>query len=504
VAHHTELERKYDANADFVLPDLREAHVKVGEPATHTLQARYFDTEDLRLAAHGITLRRRRGGDDAGWHLKLPAGQNTKREIQLPLGDRGERAVPAELATLVTARTRGRPLVPVAEVETRRIERPLLGKNGRVLAKLADDTVHAHPFGRGGGEVRLMAWREIEIEAVTASDDFLSAVGDHLLGAGARESAARSKLARTLEAVPSSDRRADTGTAGGVLVTYLAKHFDKMLALDPLVRLADHDDDTVHKMRVSVRRMRSLLRTHRRMIDPARVTGLNTELKWLADALGEVRDLEVLRARSERRLADLPDADQRSTWLAAMAAEELRARDRLRESLSAPRYLALLDAVDAFLASPPLIGEHAGRPTRRETAKAVDQAWRKMLRRHARAAGLPPSTARDVALHGTRKAAKRARYTAEAAVPALGSPAKKLARRAERLQGLLGAYQDGVVAAERLGDFARRPGTPPAEAFAAGRLAEREERGRERELRNLPAAVKKAAKRGPRRALRKN
>ncbi|MCO6011349.1 CYTH and CHAD domain-containing protein [Actinoallomurus purpureus] len=502
MAHHTELERKYDADADFVLPDLRNARVEVGEPATHTLQARYFDTEDLRLAARGITLRRRQGGDDAGWHLKLPAGENTKREIQLPLGD-DARAVPEELARLVTAHARGRPLVPVAEVETRRVERPLLDENGRVLAKLADDTVHAHPFGRNDGEVRLMAWREIEIEAVTASDDFLAAVGDHLLGAGAREAAARSKLARTLETVPTTTRPSATGTAGGVLVTYLAKHYEEMLASDPLVRLADHDDDSVHRMRVAVRRMRSLLRTHRRMIASARAVGLDTELKWLADTLGEVRDLEVLRARFERRLADLPDADQRPTWLAGMATEEFRARDRLRAALSAPRYLAILDSVDVFLASPPLIGERAARPARRETARTVTKAWRTMLRRHAHAAGLPAGPARDAALHRARKAAKRARYTAEAAVPALGSPAKKLARRAARLQDLLGAHHDGVVAAGRLGDLARRPGTSAVEAFAMGRLAEREERDREREPRDLPAAVKKAAARKPLRALRR-
>ncbi|MCO5974280.1 CYTH and CHAD domain-containing protein [Actinoallomurus soli] len=497
MARHTELERKYDAEADFVVPDLE---VRVGAPATHTLQARYFDTEDLRLAARGITLRRRQGGDDAGWHLKLPAGKNTKREIQLPLGESAQ-TVPAELATLVTAHTRGRPLTPVAEVETRRIERPLLDEDGRVLAKLADDTVHAHPFGPGGGEVRLMTWREIEIEAVTASDGFLAAVGDHLLAAGAREAAARSKLARTLETVPSAAPPPATGTAGDVFLTYLGRHFGKMLAYDPLVRLADHDDDSVHKMRVSVRRMRSLLRTHRRMIDPARAAGLDAELKWLAGALGEVRDLEVLRARFERRLEQVPDAGREPTWLAAMAAEELRARDRLRETLSSTRYLSLLDSVDAFLAAPPLLPRRSGHRARTETAKAVAKSWRKMLRRHAHAAGLPAGPARDAALHRTRKAAKRARYTAEAAAPALGSPAKKLARRAERLQELLGAHHDGVVAAERLGELARRPGTPATEAFALGRLAEREERDRERVLRELPAVVKKAAKPKPLRKL---
>ncbi|GAA0317374.1 CYTH and CHAD domain-containing protein [Actinoallomurus spadix] len=500
MARHTELERKYDADADFVLPDLE---VRVGAPATHTLQARYFDTEDLRLAARGITLRRRQGGDDAGWHLKLPAGQNTRSEIHLPIGE-SERTVPAQLATLVTAHTRGRPLLPVAEVETRRIERPLLDEDGRVLAKLADDTVHAHPFGPGGGEVRLMTWREIEVEAVTASDDFLAAVGDHLLAAGARQAAARSKLARTLETVPSAAPPPETGTAGDVLVTSLREHFAAMLAYDPPVRLADHDDDSVHKMRVAVRRMRSLLRTHRNMIDAARAAGLDTELKWLADALGEVRDLEVLRARFERRLAQAPDADPGPSWLAGMAAEELRARDRLREALSTPRYLALLDSVDAFLAAPPLLPRRAGRPARTETANAVTKAWRTMLRRHARAAGLPAGPARDAALHRTRKAAKRARYTAEAAAPTLGSPAGKLARRAERLQDLLGAHQDGVVAAERLAELARRPGTPAAEAFVLGRMTEWEERDRERTLRDLPGAVKKAAKRKPLRRLGKN
>ena len=43
-------------------------------PEEQTLEAVYYDTEDLRLAQAGVTLRRRRGGDDAGWHLKLPVG----------------------------------------------------------------------------------------------------------------------------------------------------------------------------------------------------------------------------------------------------------------------------------------------------------------------------------------------------------------------------------------------------------------------------------------------
>jgi hypothetical protein len=37
--------------------------------------------DDLRLIRAGITLWRRRGGDDAGWHLKLPLGADTRREM---------------------------------------------------------------------------------------------------------------------------------------------------------------------------------------------------------------------------------------------------------------------------------------------------------------------------------------------------------------------------------------------------------------------------------------
>ena len=81
----------------------------ISGPDEEDLEAEYYDTDDLRLIRAGITLRRRRGGDDAGWHLKLPAGADTRREIRLPLGQTG-RPVPGELAGLVRAYTRGEPL----------------------------------------------------------------------------------------------------------------------------------------------------------------------------------------------------------------------------------------------------------------------------------------------------------------------------------------------------------------------------------------------------------
>jgi CHAD domain-containing protein len=503
VARHIELERKYDAGEDVALPDLRQVAgcAGVGPPETHTLRASYYDTEDLRLASRGITLRRREGGSDEGWHLKLPADAHTKQEIRVPL-DAGTREVPADLAALVAAHVRGGTLVRVAELETHRTERELLAEDGRVLAELADDTVSARRLSQDGHEVGLMRWREIEVEAVNGSGELLESIGGHLRAAGASESTVGSKLERALdEDLVPVRRHTATRTSGDVMMTYLGEQFEQLLAYDPLVRLADRDDDSVHKMRVAVRRIRSVLRTHKRLVDQTRIRTLDSELKWLADELGEVRDLEVQKERFQGRLADLPGAQQSPAWLLAMAAEEHGARDRVREALLTRRYYDLLDALDAFLGAPPLTAR-AGRKARKETPDLVGRAWRKMTKRYDRAARLPAGQDRDVALHRTRKSAKRARYTAEAAAAALGAPAAKLARRAERLQDILGEHHDSVVAVQRLAGTTDRPETPAADTFVAGRLSEVERREGERSLERLPAAAKKAAKRKPLRALK--
>lgn len=106
----TETETKYDAPAAVTLPDLHGLPqvAATSGPDEVELDAEYYDTDDLRLLRAGITLRRRHGGGDAGWHLKLSAGGDTRREIRLPLGRTGRR-VPAELAELVRVHTRGEP-----------------------------------------------------------------------------------------------------------------------------------------------------------------------------------------------------------------------------------------------------------------------------------------------------------------------------------------------------------------------------------------------------------
>jgi hypothetical protein len=212
-----ETERKYDAEAGFALPDLAglDGVAAVTRPQTYRLRAVYFDTADFRLAKAKITLRRRTGGTDAGWHLKLPAGVDSRREVHAPLG-RGASSVPARLAELVAGPGGGQPLRPIALLATTRRLRRLAARDGEVLAEVADDLVAGSlpapaavdPGTRGPGASgmpewrEVSRWREIEIELVTGPRELLDSAGEALRHAGAAPSAAASKLSRLLASAP--------------------------------------------------------------------------------------------------------------------------------------------------------------------------------------------------------------------------------------------------------------------------------------------------------------
>src|SRR5690242_20498685 len=136
MARTVEVERKYELPLDRAVPEL----TGLGEPSARQLDATYFDTTTYRLARQRVVLRRRRGGGDAGWHLKRPhGGADARTELREPDAEN----LPPSLAAQAYAAARGEPLVPVARIRTRRTERPIRGADGTVLAVLADDEVHS-------------------------------------------------------------------------------------------------------------------------------------------------------------------------------------------------------------------------------------------------------------------------------------------------------------------------------------------------------------------------
>src|SRR6266567_4395118 len=178
-SHETEI--KYEASVGASLPsfDALPQVARTRRAASEELDAEYFDTDDLRLIRAGITLRRRRGGHDAGWHLKLPAGPYTRREIRLPLG-RSRCRVPDELARLVRVHTRGQDLKPVARISTSRRRQLLLDGAGRSLAEVASDDVTAQVVG---DSKRVSRWHEVEVE-LTGGQPGVLAAADQLLRRG--------------------------------------------------------------------------------------------------------------------------------------------------------------------------------------------------------------------------------------------------------------------------------------------------------------------------------
>jgi inorganic triphosphatase YgiF len=201
---YLETEQKYEADADFALPDLSRlgGRTKSARPHRYYLSATYFDTEELDLIRNQITLRRRVGGTDEGWHLKLPVRKDTRQEVRAPLGqtDTGSiETVPARLAAHVEDITAGHPLRPIAILDTERTVVTLTDQAGEALAEVADDRVTATRLDRRGSAP--VMWREIEVEALTTGSrvqDLLEAAGQALRQAGARPSPSTSKLGRLL------------------------------------------------------------------------------------------------------------------------------------------------------------------------------------------------------------------------------------------------------------------------------------------------------------------
>jgi CHAD domain-containing protein len=299
---------------------------------------------------------------------------------------------------------------------------------------------------------------EVEIELRDGDPKRLDEIARDVTRAGARRTNGTPKVFRVtgFERAPFS-RPGDPFEA---LRALLGQQLDQILAHDPGTRLGK-DAESLHDMRVAVRRSRALLRAGRALVADD-LGALRDELRWLGGVLAVVRDLDVLleRLRAEADVLDPPDRTAGRRLLRVLERKRSRARKDLLVALEGSRYLRLLDAFEQALER---LQSSGSRATLAELAK---QEARK-VRRAVRAL---PDVPADEELHGLRKRAKRMRYAHELA----GDDA--VVRRAKSLQDVLGEHQDSVVAEEWLRTLA--VDAPPAQALAAGRLVSSERKRR--------------------------
>jgi CHAD domain-containing protein len=261
--------------------------------------------------------------------------------------------------------------------------------------------------------------------------------------------------------------------AGQVVLAYLR---DQAAALDRLAPGVRRDEpDAVHQMRVAARRLRSTLRTFRRVIGPA--GDLDDELRWLAGVLGEARDAEVLAGHLEAALTTVPKEELIGPVQARIkihfAPVAAQAREAVLEALDSERYGSLRDRIRKLIAGP-LPRPLAGRPAGDVLPREVRRAYRATARRMERARRAKPGPAQDTALHQARKAAKRARYAGELAQPVTGRKARRFTGQVKRVQTLLGDHHDAVIARQRERGLGMEAQLSGENAFTYGLLYERE------------------------------
>ncbi|OJZ73328.1 CHAD domain-containing protein [Mycobacterium paraffinicum] len=499
-SRHLEVERKFDVGESAVSPSFEgiAAVAHVDKSPTQTLDATYFDTPNQDLARNKITLRRRTGGSDAGWHLKLPTGPEARTEVRMPLDASGPDTVPEELVDVVLAIVRDRPLVPVARITTQRESQVLYGADGAPLAEFSNDHVTAWSARTSEDadlEPTQQEWREWELELVESNGapdtDLLNRLGNRLLDAGAAPAGHASKLARVLGTTP----QPDADPAEHPLQRAVAAQIRELLVWDRAVR-ADAFD-SIHQMRVTTRKLRSLLRDYQESFGLPDDGWVLDELRELAGILGIARDAEVLAERYERELDGLTtDLVRGPVHERLVGGAKRRYQTGLRRSLMAmrsQRYFRLLDALDEIAAQSPgsaTGGDHA--------PVTIDAAYKK-VRKAAKAAAQVDEDhpdhphERDEAIHRIRKRAKRLRYTAAA------TGADTVSEQAKAVQSLLGDHQDSVVSREHLRHESEAAHTAGEDTFTYGLLyqqeadlAQRCEQQLDDALRKLAKAVRKA------------
>lgn len=441
---HLELERerKFLLPGGVTLPPLDRLGPASPTRTLH-LRAEYFDTPQLDLAGAGVTLRRRTGGDDDGWHLKTPGPDGARLEHRLPIG--APRRIPASLRATVADVVGDHPVLPLLLMTTTRRVLHVFGDSGRVRLEVAVDDVTAQPPAGGSGPRR--RWREVEVElAAGEPQSTLDEASALLAAAGLLPAPHSSKLQQALgpRASGADIRRA---TAAGAIRSALCRDYGRFQALE--ARIAADEPDAVHKARVALRRMRSILRVFGRTLSSAGRTELLGELRWAGGLLGGPRDTEVLievfdELASEGAVA--LDEELRESLTAHLATRHDAARDLLLTSMATPRWDALHERIVGLLheATPTRAGLRPASPGLRHMA---GRAVARVERRHRRALRHPED---PTLWHAVRKAAKAARYAHEVVADLSSGHAADVAAAEgwKDVTTAFGRFQDLVIAGE--------------------------------------------------------
>ncbi|WP_437335713.1 CHAD domain-containing protein [Sorangium sp. So ce394] len=281
------------------------------------------------------------------------------------------------------------------------------------------------------------------------------------------------------------------GFLGPVLLTHIESvRADARRVVATSAHGAEPDEEAVHDFRVSLRRLRTLLKPARRIYGKKRIRPIADGLREFARATGTLRDEEVLRETlTALELGEAPRAAV-AAWVAQRSRREHEARAHIVELLrrdhpgdkGAPRADGPAGDADEPRADAPPAGEadepRAGTPVAvgeadepRAGAPVVGERLRlepylarlerRISRKKAKKRGAEALARRAIrdalqdvralaasdpsdgaAMHALRIRFKRLRYSAETFSPLFGERAERTAKSASRLQRRLGQLHD--------------------------------------------------------------
>jgi CHAD domain-containing protein len=218
----------------------------------------------------------------------------------------------------------------------------------------------------------------------------------------------------------------------------LARQQQRLAGIIP--RLAEARPEDIHDGRVAARRLRSLLKTYRPMLEQRRARLYRLDLRSFARALGAVREADVLAALVDGLLAGDaaigPTTRERAVRLTER--ERSAARAALTERLAGPEWRALCRALLRHGDDQRLLAEKGA--ALEQALDRVDRPFRKAMR-------LLENTPSDAdALHRLRLAFKHCRYALESVADVAPVEASSLLRSLRRVQDSIGSHRDVVLA----------------------------------------------------------
>lgn len=456
------------------------------------LERVHLDTFDGRLWRRGeVVEAEREVRDEPGpWRLRRRGPRDGASRGVLPVA-----ALPRVAADVPPGRWRDlladsldvRTLIPRAwlQVDAHRLE--VRDGRDKVVLRVDLETVEGHPAGPAGvdrGTAHPLG-RWVLLRPVRGYDgalaDALSALEAEgleplqhdpfemaLSAVGTTPDAYSGKIEVELD----PDQRADVATR-----QVLAAITDVLLANVEGTRVGD-DPEFLHDLRVSVRRIRSLLGQLKGVFPEAVVARFAPRWKWVGEVTGPARDLDVHALELDALIARVP-ADQRGhlePLRPFLAARREAAHAALVEALDGPAWRELVEDWQAFLRA-----EAAARPTapraRQPIAGVARQRIRKVYARVLREGRAITDDSPAEPVHDLRKTCKKLRYLLEVHASVLPPDATSRAvRHLKKLQSLLGTFNDQDVQIHALtawsGALMQAPGADARTLLALGVLVD--------------------------------